>query len=90
VARIHQLEQAAAFQVGAHDAGQRLRNQAVTGEVGDGDRNAVGTGAGDFDGELGMGARCCQQQRCRHQSEYLEHHILSESVGGAPLIAPAA
>ena len=58
-ARIDQAEHAAAFEVAAHHRRQRARDAGLAGEVGDGDRDAVGAGAGDFDRQFGV-------RRCSH------------------------
>ena len=56
-AGVDQAEKAAAFQIAAHDAGQRTRQTGFADKVGNGHRNAVGTGTGDFDRQLGMRRR---------------------------------
>ncbi len=48
--RIDQLEQPAALKIGPHGRGNDARHGRIAGEIGDRHRNAVGTGAGNFDG----------------------------------------
>ena len=55
IAVIDQLEQAAALQVGTHGTGDDAGRHAVAGKIGNGDRDAVGTGPGDFNGQLSLG-----------------------------------
>jgi len=50
------------FEVGAYHRGQGLGDDAFAGEIGDGDRQAVGAGTGNLHRELGIGKerRGCQ------------------------------
>ena len=55
--RSDQAEEAAFFQVAANHRGE-ARPAGFAGKIGDGDRDAVGAGAGDLDRQLGLGGRC--------------------------------
>ena len=75
--RLDQAEQAAALQVGAHHGSQRSRYAGFAIEVGDGDRNAVGTGAGDLDSELGAARQRRQQQRGHEHGTEFHREIIT-------------
>jgi hypothetical protein len=59
---IDQLEQAATVEVSTDGGGDDARSGRITAEISDGNRNAVGTSTGDFNGKLSLG-NCCGQQR---------------------------
>jgi hypothetical protein len=82
-AGLHQLEQAAALQVGAHHHGHGARDAGLAGEIGDGDGNAVGAGAGDLDGQLGAGGEG-QREHDKGEggaNEGGHHHSARERIG---------
>jgi hypothetical protein len=92
---IDQAEQAAAFKVGAHHRGQGLADDALAGEFGDGHRQAVGAGAGDFHRELRSGGCINGQSDGAGEKKTLESHcgdytasppaILARNRPGNPL-----
>ena len=69
--RVDQLEQAAAFEVGAYRRGDDLGGGGIAGKIGDGDRNPVGTGAGNFNGKLGIDRS--RGQKRQHNEEFSEN-----------------
>ena len=59
---IDQLEQAATLQITAHRGGDDAGSGRIARKIDDGDRNAIGTGAGDLDGQLGLGKAGAEQR----------------------------
>lgn len=50
------------FQIATDDGRQGARGAGVASKVGNGDRDLVGTGAGDFNGEFSLGGRLRQRE----------------------------